>query len=256
MARRYFGQLDQLGRPGERAGRVDQGRRQAQRALLDRLTYEPLHHLNLRGVRLDVAVSEHQRARRCGAEERSQVQRGAKPLEVAVQIAPVDPDAVAVVERLHLDEQPRSGRRDRLALAGDLGGDALADLRLDAVVGEEEALRLAEHVDEARRHHAVAQLDAPACAGARQVAHRGYAIAPDAHVGAEPRSAGAVDDSPAGEHQIENDGQGNYQGASRDRSERASATVAGSRPTSRAMRTALSTSSPFDLAICVPSASR
>ena len=116
---------------------------------------------SLGGRGLDVAEPDHHRAHGGGADERPQVDGCAEPPEVARQVAPVGPDSVAVVERLHLLEKPRRGRGDRLALAGDLGGDALADLRLHPVVGEQEALRLAEQVDEPRRHHAVAQLDAP-----------------------------------------------------------------------------------------------
>ena len=117
------------------------------------------------------------------------------------------------------------------------------------IVDEHRELRLAEQVDEAGCDHGATDVDAAARRRLGQIADGDDAIAGDADVSAEPGGAGAVDDSPSGEHQVEDDRQHRYQGASKDKRESASATVAGSRPTSRAMRTAFSTNSPFDLAI-------
>ena len=89
------------------------------------------------------------------------------------------------------------------ALAGDLGGDALGDLAGRAVVDEHVVLGLAEHVDEAGAEDEAARRR---CGVAPRRATRSPTAAmrsPDhAHVGAEPRRAGAVDHPAAGEDEV------------------------------------------------------
>jgi hypothetical protein len=163
---------------------------------------------------------------------------------------------VPISERFPLGEDGRGDRGDGLAFTGDLGGDALPDLRLHPIVDEEERLGLAQEVDEPGSDHPTPGVDAPARFGPGQVANRDDAVPLHAHVGPEPRSAGPVHDPAGGDHQVEDDREQNHHGASSVSIRLASSTVAGSRPMSRAMRTAFSTSSPLERAICVPPASR
>src|SRR6185503_16264821 len=103
--------------------------------------------------------------------------------------------AVLLEPRLHVADRRLARRRRRAALAGDLGGDALTDLRLGRWIDEQRVLGLAEHVDEAGRDELAARLDAATRTGAREVANGGDLVAADADVGAKPGRAGAVDDA-------------------------------------------------------------
>src|SRR5207244_9618126 len=74
-------------------------------------------------------------------------------------------------------------------------------------------------------------------------------------VGAKPRRARTVDHARIDDQQVE-DREQRYHGASSVSIRRASSTVAGWRPMSRAIRTALATTSPLFFAISSPSLPR
>src|SRR6516162_1146766 len=84
-------------------------------------------------------------------DERAEVDGGAPLLErveVTADRAELGRVAVHRVEVLPAREHPVVERRDRLALARDLGRDALGDLGGHTLVDERRVLRLAEEVDE------------------------------------------------------------------------------------------------------------
>ena len=95
--------------------------------------------------------------------------------------------------------------RGRDALAGELGGDALADLALFARIDQRVQLALAEHVDESGGEREIVQVDAAPRLRFAQVADRRDGVAADADVGPEPGGTGAVDHAGPGEDQIERD---------------------------------------------------
>ncbi len=78
-------------------------------------------------------------------------------------------------------------RRGRQALAGDFRGDTLKNLRRQVRVDENGQLRLAQHVDETRRDHLPARIDAALCRGAVQAANGSDAAITDANVRGVPR---------------------------------------------------------------------
>ena len=129
--------------------------------------------------------------------------RALEPGEVLGQGAPVLHDLEEIVGRLAIGQHLVVHRRNRHALAGDLGGDALGDLAGGAAVHQHVELRLAEQVDEARRHHLSGGVDAGSGRGPREIANRGDAIADDADIAAEPRRSGAVHHAAVRDHEIE-----------------------------------------------------
>jgi hypothetical protein len=83
--------------------------------------------------------------------------------------------------------------RDALALAGDLGGDALGELAGRLLVDEQVHLRLPQHVDEARGDDQASGVEgALGCGVLAGAPHEDDAVADDAHVGVDPGIAAAV----------------------------------------------------------------
>jgi len=174
-------------------------------ALLHAARRHPLHLGELLGRGLHVAEPQHHAAHRGRAEECAQVDRAARfadLLKVAGEVGPVRAQLEAIEERLQLGEERLVQRRRRDTLSGNLGGDALPDLRFDAIVDQHVQLRLAEQVDEPGRDHPLADVDPADGTRAREVAHRRDPVALDPHVGAEPGRAGPVDHPAVGEHQV------------------------------------------------------
>ena len=136
VTRRNFRERDQLRRARERRRRVDQRGRDAERALLHRLRTELLHLLQLLRYRLHLAVTEHGFSQARGADEGAQVDRRVPAAQEAGDVVPVDGQLVLVEPRPRLGEDGRRHRRRRLALAGDLGGDALPHFRFDARIDQ------------------------------------------------------------------------------------------------------------------------
>ena len=156
--------------------------------------------------RLHVLRAEHDLAHLGRAHERAEVDggpRAAQRVEVAAEVRPVHLDLVLVEPGpLVLQRGLGDGRR-RASFARDLRGDALADLRLRAVVREQRHLGLAEHVDEAGRDHVVAGVDAARRRRLGEIADGGDVVALDADVAAEPGRAGAVHDAAARDDEVE-----------------------------------------------------
>src|SRR5581483_2789785 len=133
------------------------------------------------------------------ADVRSQVDAGLfffEAAEVFVEAPPVGVQLEVFEEILLVFDERVVQRRDRVAFAGDLGRNALRELAHGAVVNEQVGLRLAEHVNEARRDDEAARLDnARRGCALRRAADEGDLVAADADVAVEPWVAGAVYDA-------------------------------------------------------------
>ena len=130
---------------------------------------------------------------------------GLEGAEVALEVRPVRADAVALPDVVAFGDLALVGRGDRLALAGDLGGDSLRNLRCGAGVDEDGILRLPEEVEEAGRDDELRGVDGAFRRAARESAgglERGDPAVGDAEVGAKPGGAGAVDDLAAGDEEV------------------------------------------------------
>ena len=175
-------------------------------ALLHRLRHQRFHLIDFSGGGGALRLADHVAPQAARADKRADVERGAvalEPREVFAERAEVERHLEAVELRLRGFRERIVQRRDRRSFAGDLGGDALGDLAGGARVGQHVELRLAEHVDEARRDDEVGGIDAGLRLAAIEPADRGDAIAGDADVGAIPRRAAAIDHAAIGDQQIE-----------------------------------------------------
>ena len=81
------------------------------------------------------------------------------------------------------------------SLARDLGRDPLRDLARGTVVQVDQILRLAQQVDESRRHNQACRVDPANSGRVSQRPHRRDTVAAYAHVAQKCRRAGAIDDS-------------------------------------------------------------
>ncbi len=199
-------ELDDLVSRCEAIGHVLQRRAEPERALLHRLRDQLPHLLEL-GCRCGtVGFADHVVANAARAHQRGDVDRRPRsilePLEVVGQRAPVLRDAEVRGRRRRFGDEPIVHRRDRRALAGHLGRDALHDLAGRAAVDEHVELRLAQQIDEPRRDDQVRGIDRRRAAGVADHADRRDAIFCDGDVAAEPGRAGAVDDAPVGDDEI------------------------------------------------------
>ena len=123
--------------------------------------------------------------------------------EVLRQRAEIERQAEVVVFRPGLVRHRIGQRRDRAALARDLGRHALVNLAGRPAVNQQGELRLAEHVDEAGSDDEAGCVDDRARVLATECADCRDAVTRDAHVGVNPRSAGAVHHASAGNDDIE-----------------------------------------------------
>ena len=126
-----------------------------------------------------------------------------EPRKVLPEAAPVGVDVQVTELRLARLDDGVVQRRDRFALARDLRGDALVDLRGQARIDEYRELRLAEHVDETRRDHHPLGIDGARARLAGEQADGGHPAIADANVPRVPGRAGAIDDVPIGDDEIE-----------------------------------------------------
>ncbi|HVP59809.1 MAG TPA: hypothetical protein VMT11_04600 [Myxococcaceae bacterium] len=85
-------------------------------------------------------------------------------------------------------------RDDRLALAREHGGDALADFCVGPIVDQQGEVRVAQQVDEPWGDDPARDVDAVPGRRPREITHRDDALAPDAHIGAKAGGTGPVDD--------------------------------------------------------------
>ena len=94
-------------------------------------------------------------------------------------------------------------RRREAAIAHDLGGHALADLRLGPAIGPETPVGMRVHVDEARRDGEAGGGDRPPRRLALEVPDRGDGVAGDPQIGAHGRRPRPVDDLAARDLDVE-----------------------------------------------------
>ncbi len=208
-ARGAAGDADDLlgGRVG--AGGVDQAGGEAVRAVGHRLVHHALH-VRLLGRGGRAAREAHGgQAQRAVADELRHVERDALPLvarEVLADRLPREVHARGQVEgeALHLGaELIRDRGGGEAAVADHLGGDALADLRLGAPVVPEAPVGVRVHVDEAGGDGAPARVDGAPGRLAGKIADRGDGVAGHSHVGTAGGCAGAVDELPARDLEVE-----------------------------------------------------
>ena len=203
---RGFGQFDQLVGRGKPARHVLQRGADPECAVRHRRFDELLHLDDLRRRRVTLAVADHIGAQATGADKAADVDRRAvllKARKILLERPEVEHHLEAVVLRLDRGGQAIVDRCDRRALAGDFGRDALRDLAGGAVVDKDVEFRLAQHVDEAGRHHEVASIDGRRRRPPGQLADRRDAIARDAEIAEIPRRAGAVDNAATGDEDVE-----------------------------------------------------
>ena len=94
-------------------------------------------------------------------------------------------------------------RRCRIAFAGDLGGDALVNLRGQSGIDQDRHLGLAQHVDETRGNHLALSVDGPRSRRGAQIADGGNFPVANSDVTRIPRRSGAIDDVAVGDDQVE-----------------------------------------------------
>ena len=196
-------QLGDLVCRGEATGRVDQARREAERSLLHRARERRFHGFHLDRGRRTIVPPDAPYAERREADPRADIDRRSlplEPLEVSVQVAPVDRHAHGVISGA-LGLRRVAHRHNARDLAGDLGGHALEDLGDRAAVGEETELGMAEHVDEAGGDDAPGRVD--------RIARRSEVFAyicdpvtTDRDVRGKRGRAGSVDDAAASDQEI------------------------------------------------------
>ena len=211
-ARHHLGQLDQLVGVGVRPGRIVEARGQAERSLLADLTDHGLHVVELR-PRGRAIVPAHRPDTHGGvAEDEADVDRD---LVVEHRQLPGHGEPVRRHRRLAVEPGVQldvameilAGLEGGVRVAVDadeLGGDALAHLRLVTRLVQDRQARVRVHVDEARRDDMPAGVD-----GARRGERTGIAaddpqrVTLHAHGGVVAGVAAAVDDEAVTDQQIE-----------------------------------------------------
>ena len=154
--------LDHFLRAGGARRRVGQPGGHADGAGLQRLFHPRAHDGDLGRRSLAFQVRHRGHAQRDVAQQHGAVGRRrllAQGLQIIAVAFVAEPAAVAVqqVQRRH---HARRARRQRdAAVAGDHGGDALADLGRHGAVGQHGAVVMGMGVDEARRQHQAARVD-------------------------------------------------------------------------------------------------
>ncbi len=198
-------QLDQLLGAGIVAGRIDQGRRDPERAVGHRVPDHGAHGVELGGGRgslgFALGVDPHRRR----AQEGSEVLRSA----VGLHRGQPGREAMGAAEVGGRGAEPgklRVGRGGGVALAHDFSGDPLGHLADAAAVPQRElVVRLTLDIDEAGSHHQAARVDVvPRPRGREYPAgrHSGEPIALDGDVAIEPPGAGSVHHPAASDDQV------------------------------------------------------
>ena len=203
---RDLAQRGELAGAGVAAGRVDQRRGDAERAVGHLLGGDLAHPVQLRGCGGAVAVADDAGAQGARADERRDVLRGAAPLdvpEVLRQPGPAHLDVQVPADVLKLGFQPRRQRPHRGALAEHLGRDPLGQLAERPGVVQDGQVRVAEDVDEAGAHRLARRVDNGPRLARQAAADRHHPVAADAHVGWHRARAGAVVDIAACDQDIE-----------------------------------------------------
>ena len=161
-ARGLRGQRNQLFRLGIGRGRIFQRSRETHGAVLHGFADKPLHLLELRGRGLLVVIPEHHAAHLRRANVIGNVDAYAlsfEPREVLAEGAPVRLNMQMLITGAVCADHRLIQRRGGSALARNLRGDALIDLRGQPRIHKDRQLGLAEHVNEARRNHHPVRID-------------------------------------------------------------------------------------------------
>ena len=213
----HFRDLHQLLGRREVAGRVDQGSRETQRAILHRPRGRPLHLLE-RGVgRRTLGEGHPILPERAAADKRANVDaRSAlldhpehlgEPMRLGEQRQEAPGHRIGRIERRRGARQHLAAQRGRrAALAEHLRGHALCHLaHHPRIAAQERAGGATLDVDEPRRHHhsrGVKPLPGGRTTQRAPRGNRGNAVAGDGDVAVEPRGARAVDHAPVLDDEI------------------------------------------------------
>jgi hypothetical protein len=108
---------------------------------------------------------------------------------------PINSDVKMLGPILRVFDKTRVLRRNRFALSGDLGGDALSQFADSLLVHEQVLLGLSEHVNESRSNDQTLGIDsALGSDGRSRVSDESNMVADNADVGVCPGIAAAVDE--------------------------------------------------------------
>ena len=153
---------DQLIRGRVDRRRIDQGRGHADGSVLHPLSHQRLHLFELLGRRRNVLVAKHHAPHLSQADVVDHVDRDPVALHDREVLGVAAPAQRVAVDHGRVAERGLALGRGRAPLAGQVGGDALAELALGARrIGDQHEAGLAHHVDEPRRYHASASKDGP-----------------------------------------------------------------------------------------------
>ena len=208
MSRDHPGEFDELFRIAVETGRIDEPRGHAEGSRLHGLGGQALHGLQLVGGRPSVGESHggrpdgpvaHQGRDVCRLRRRTQlVQELAEAIPPPGAIGGADhrlPEVVAdrVVDR----------RRRQAAVAGDLGGHALAYHALRPAVGEEDEVGVVVNVDEAGGDDTSRRIQSPRRLCGLEVTDGDDPRAGNADIGAFSWRAGAIHHQPVLNDEVE-----------------------------------------------------
>ncbi len=204
--RRLRSQRDQLFGLRVGSGRVLERSRDSDGAFAHGLPDQFSHLVQLRGGRLFVVIAQHHAPDLGGADVAGQIDSHAlffQTGKVLLKAAPVGRDVIVIVAvAVGLDDGVIQ-RRDRTAFAGDLGRDALVDLRGQARIHQDGQFRLAQHVDKAGSDDHAVDINRARALRVAQISDGGDFAVANADVARVPRRAGAVDDVAVGDDEIE-----------------------------------------------------
>ena len=160
-----LGERDQFVGVGIGTGRVDEARREAERAGVHRLAEQPLHRSHVVGVGRPRLESHGGDAQGAVADEVRDVDGGAdraERVEVLRERLPAQVEAGADAAGPAPDDLALVGAQRRLrerAHPDDFGRHALADFRLSRRTTEVEEIGVGVHVDEPGRHRVSGRVD-------------------------------------------------------------------------------------------------
>ncbi len=126
-----------------------------------------------------------------------------EPGKVFAKRPPVGLNAIVIVLLLISAENGVVQRRDGFALAGDFRGNPLEDLRGKAGVDKDGEFGLSQHVDEAGSDNSAACINGARASRIMQITDGGNLSISNSDVAGIPGRAGAVDNVPVGDDDIE-----------------------------------------------------
>ena len=187
-------ELDQLFSLGKESGRIDQGRRDAERPGFHLAPHQLTHLIELHSRRRFVFQANDVLANSRRANKRRDVLRDSAFFKIVEKLGKRRPLDIILHVALRFAQPPLHliVQRPHRKLAENLSSHALLDLTQRTAVDNQRGLRVREHVDEARRDGEPLGIDNCWRTYPAQVADRRDAIAFDSHVGFDRCMTGAI----------------------------------------------------------------